>query len=125
MAEEPKKKVLMVEDDEMLVEIYQRKLLSEAYELIIARDGKEALEKTQKLKPNLVLLDLVMPEMDGFEALQKIKGDPETKDIKVVVASNLSQEDEKKKARDLGADDFIIKSNYDLTELTKKIESYL
>lgn len=115
----------MVEDDEMLVEIYQRKLMSEAYELIIARDGKEALDKTQKLKPNLVLLDLVMPEMDGFEALQKIKGDPETKHIKVVVASNLSQEDEKKKARDLGADDFIIKSNYDLSELAKKIESYL
>lgn len=112
----------MVEDDEMLSEIYQKKFGGGNYELFIAKNGREAIEKIKKHRPDLVLLDLVMPEMDGLEALTLIKKDPEIKDTKVIIASNLSQENEKQRALELGAADFLVKSNLDLGELAQKIE---
>ena len=118
-------KILIAEDDDMLAEIYKKKFEEGGYELIMVKDGKEAVTEVKRTKPNLVLLDLVMPEMNGFEALKAIKSDPQTKDVKVVITSNLSQEKERKEALELGATDFLVKSSYELGELAEKIKSYL
>lgn len=124
-ATQTKKKILIVEDDEMLAEIYKKKFENQGYDLLIVRDGKEAVMQAKKKKPDLILLDLIMPEMDGFEALAALKGDEETKNIKVVITSNVSQEGEKKKAFDLGAADFLVKADFELNKLAEKIKGYL
>ena len=119
-----KKKILIVEDDEMLIEIYKKKFEKE-YDLKIVSNGKEAIETAKEMQPELILLDLIMPEMDGFEALEKLKSEPATKNINVIVASNVSQDNDRERAKKLGALDFIVKSNFDLNELADRIQSYL
>ncbi|MEA3273034.1 MAG: response regulator [Patescibacteria group bacterium] len=123
--ENKKKKILIAEDDEMLVEIYKKKFGNGEYDLTVTTDGKETIDKIRKIKPDVVLLDLVMPELDGFEVIKLIKQDPETKNIKIIVTSNLGQESEKAKAIKLGANEFLIKADYDLNELADKVKDYL
>ncbi len=123
--EKTKKRILIAEDDEMLMEIYKKKFENSDYELFFAKDGKEALESIKKNDPAVVLLDLVMPEMDGFKVLEMIKEDPKIKDVKIIIASNLSQGNEKEKALKLGASEFLIKSDHNLNELADKIKNYL
>jgi CheY-like chemotaxis protein len=118
-------RIMIVEDDDMLVEIYRKKLSLEGYSVSVVRNGKEALSTLSKEKFDLVLLDLVMPEMDGFETLGEIKKIPQNQDLKIIITSNLSQENEKQKALDLGASGFLIKSNYDLNEFADKIKEFL
>ncbi|MBU2025850.1 MAG: response regulator [Patescibacteria group bacterium] len=125
MNEHVKRKILIVEDDEMLIEIYKKKFEKGDFELIFVKDGKQAMREAKSKKPDLILLDLVMPEIDGFQALSFLKEDPETKDIKVVITSNISQESEKRKAMELGAADFLVKSNFDLSQLAEKIREYI
>lgn len=119
------KKILIVEDDSFLAHAYNAKLTKAGYEIRIARNGVEALEVIEGFAPNLVLLDLVMPIMDGFEVLQNLKEKDLLKTAPVVVASNLGQDEDIKKAMSLGATDFIVKSNLSLAELIVKIESFL
>lgn len=118
-------RIMIVEDDDMLVEIYHKKLSSEGHSVVVVRNGKEAVAAVKKGSFDLILLDLVMPEMDGFETLAAIKKIPSTQDLKIIITSNLSQENEKQKALELGASDFLIKSNYDLNEFADKIKEIL
>jgi DNA-binding response OmpR family regulator len=119
------KKILIVEDDPMLVEIYSKKFISDGFDTDTAISGAEAEKKILAGKFDLVLLDLVLPEADGFEVLKKIKEDPAVRDTKVVVFSNLSQQEDKEKAALLGADDFLTKSDYTPGEIVEHVKEML
>ena len=118
-------KVFIVEDDPFLSEMYVTKLLQEKFEVEAAGDGKAALKKIKALKPDLILLDIVLPKMDGFEVLQKIKKDPELAKIKIIALTNLGQKEEVEKGLRLGADDYIIKAHFTPSEVIAKVRAVL
>ncbi len=119
------KTILVAEDDQLYASVYQNKLGKEGFNVVLAVNGVEALKKTKELKPDLVLLDLIMPEMDGFTALEKMKADPETKKIKVIVMSNLGQDSDIKRAKELGAEEYFVKASISIQDLVNKIRDYL
>ena len=104
-----KAKILIVEDEEELADVFSLKLKAEGYDVSVATDGAEGVKAVKENKPDLVLLDLVMPNFDGYEALGKIKKDKSIKNTKVCVWSNLTQKAEIEKANSLGADCYLIK----------------
>lgn len=118
------KLILVAEDDDFYANIYKVKLTKEGFDVVIARDGEMALKAARDRKPDLILLDLIMPNMDGFEALKHIRLDPSLKDIKVIALSNLGQEEDIKKVRDLGANDYMIKTNVPLAEVINKVKEF-
>lgn len=120
-----KQKVLVVEDEEILLASLKEELLSGDYEVEGAKDGIEGLEKIKSFKPDLILLDLLMPKMDGMEMLQKLKGDSEHRDIPVVVLTNLSDYEKISEALSLGAMDYLVKANYKLEDLLEKVKTVL
>ena len=120
-----KKSILVVEDDIFYSNIYKLKLTKEGYDVIIAQDGQEALKSAQAKKPSIILLDLIMPTKDGFQTLRELKADASLKDIKVVILSNLGQEEDIKEAKKLGAIDYLIKTNYSIQQILEKIGQYL
>ena len=120
-----KKKILIVEDDSFLSEMYVAKLESADFEVIIATNGEEGLDKMKLNKPDLVLLDLLMPKKDGFEVLKEKFIDSEIKEIPVIVLTNLSQKEQIKKCYELGAKDFLIKAYFVPTEVIKKIRDLI
>jgi len=105
-------KVLLVEDDPFLIDIYTTKLKSEGFDLLLAKDGEEALEKIRRDKPALVILDIVLPNMDGWQVLKQIKDIKGTEETKILVLSNLGQKEEVEKGLKLGADKYLIKSDF-------------
>lgn len=120
-----KAKVLVVEDEEILLTALREELESGGYEVDGAADGEEGLEKVKSFKPDLILLDLVMPKMDGMEMLQKLKSDPQTRDILVVILTNLSDYEKISEALSLGAMDYLVKANYKLEDLLDKVKTVL
>lgn len=124
MANSPKK-ILIVEDDKFLLKFYANRLKKEGFETILVESGEGALEQLKKVKPNLILLDLILPQKDGFEVLQEIKKDPRTKDIPVLVLSNLGQVSDQEKAKELGAEDYLVKANLDIKDIIDKINQFL
>lgn len=123
---EPNKtKILIVEDEEILLTALSEELQQQGFNIIGAKDGVEGVEKAVAEKPDLILLDLVMPRMDGITALKEIKEKPETKDIPVVILTNLSDYDKVSDALSLGAMDYLVKANYRLEELVGKIKTVL
>jgi len=117
--------MLIVEDDLELAKMYEQKLTSAGYQVDIAHDGIEGFEKMKLEKPNLVLMDILMPNMNGLEALQKAKQDPETRTIPIVILTNLSGTAERRKAMDEGAADYIVKSEFTPSEVVQKIKTVL
>lgn len=117
-----KKYILIVEDDPFLVEMYAAKLTAENFDIEVVNDGSNVLKKISEKKPDLILLDIVLPKVDGFEVLKKIKEDPKLKDIKVVTLTNLGQKDEVEKGLKLGADEYVIKAHYTPTEVVEKVK---
>ncbi|OGY45017.1 MAG: hypothetical protein A3A24_03060 [Candidatus Buchananbacteria bacterium RIFCSPLOWO2_01_FULL_46_12] len=120
-----KRHILLVEDDEFLAELYATKLNLEGFEVSLASDGEKGLKLIKEKNPDLVLLDIIMPKMDGFEVLKQIKADKKTKSIPVILLTNLSQKDEVKKGLELGAVDYLIKAHFMPSEVVKKIKSAL
>ena len=118
-------KILVVEDEEILLTALSEELKQEGFEVVGAKDGVEGVEKAGSEKPDLVLLDLVMPRLDGIGALKQMKEQPETKDIPVVILTNLSDYDKISDALSLGAMDYLVKANYRLEELVAKIKTVL
>ncbi len=116
-------KIVWVEDDKFLVSLIQKRMEGTSAQLIQVTDGAVAYEKVKEVKPNVVVLDLLMPNVDGFEILRKIKGDPETKAIPVLVLSNLGQKEEIEKAHDLGATKFVVKATIGLDGIIPEIEN--
>lgn len=115
-------KVLIVEDDRFLSSAYKMKLAKEQYEVELAFDGEEAVEKALSFSPDIILLDLIMPKKDGFETLKDLKSNPKLKDIPVIVSSNLGQKEDIDKALALGAKDYFVKSDISLGDLLEKIK---
>jgi DNA-binding response OmpR family regulator len=117
--------IIIVEDDPMISEIYQKKFGEAGFNVLSASSGEEAVALTKKEKADAILMDLIMPKMDGFEAIKKIREGEFGKDIKIFVFSNLSQKEDRDKAAKLGADDFIVKSDFTPTELVKEVQRFL
>lgn len=116
------KRILLVEDDEFLAELYATKLQLEGFEVELATDGEKGLQMAKTVEPDLILLDIILPKLDGFEVLTEIKKDPKAKSIPVILLTNLSQKDEVKKGLDLGANDYLIKAHFMPSEVVKKIK---
>jgi len=116
------KKIMIVEDDSFVLDIYQTKLSQEGYTVIEARNGVEAMKKLEKEKPDLLLLDIVMPYMDGIEVLKKIRERADLKNMPVILLTNLSQKEEINVGLGLGASDYLIKSHFTPSEVMEKIK---
>lgn len=118
-------KILIIEDDKFLRELIVQKLLKEGYDVTEGFDGEEGLKKLNEEKPNLVLLDLILPGIDGFEVLQKAKQNPETANIPILVLSNLGERESMEKGLKLGAADFLVKAQFTPGEIISKIKTLL
>ena len=115
------KKILLVEDEEIMIDLLQKKLTKEGYEISVARDGEEGLKAMREVKPDLILLDIIMPKMGGFEVMEEMGKDKNLKDIPVIVISNSGQPVEIDKAQRLGAKDWLIKTEFDPQEVLNKV----
>ena len=120
-------KVLIIEDDQLLRSLCSKKLLMEGYDVDTAIDSQQGIEKVSKNKPEIILLDLVLPGMSGFEVLKIVKANPDKKiaDTPVIILSNLGQESDIKKGKELGAVDYLIKATTTTDEIVEKIKSIL
>lgn len=119
------KKILLVEDEEIIIDLLQRKLTKEGYEVLIAKDGEEGLKEMKKARLDLVLLDIVMPKMGGFEVMEEMQKDEELKTIPIIVISNSGQPVELDRAQKLGAKDWLIKTEFDPQEVVDKVKRQL
>jgi len=114
--------ILFVEDESAAQKSLGRTLESKGYKVISALDGESGLMLAKEAKPALILLDLILPKMDGFEVLERLKQAPETKDIPVIILTNLERMEDVEKALGLGAKIYLTKANYTLEEIVEKID---
>lgn len=119
------KKILLIEDDKFLRELMVKKLLTMDYDVTSAVDGESGLSMIKEVKPDVVLLDLILPGINGFEVLEKAKQDPEIADIPVIILSNLGQKEDIERGQKLGAADFMIKAHFTPQEVVNKIKTIL
>jgi len=117
------KKILIIEDDKFLRKVINKKLSKEKYTVIEATDGEQGLGAVREKKPDLVLLDLVLPGIDGFEVLARMKKSPTLAKIPVIILSNLGERDKIKKGLEMGAINYLIKAHFDPGEIVNRIES--
>lgn len=118
-------KVLVVEDDKMILDMYTLKFAQEGYKVVQAENGKDGLAMAKKESPDIILLDIILPQMDGFTVLKKLKSDSSTKNMPVVLLTNLGQDGDVKKGLELGAVDYLIKANYTPSQVVEKVKSLL
>jgi DNA-binding response OmpR family regulator len=121
----PKQKILLVEDDGFLASIYAQKLELEGFDVTLATNGEDGLKLAVKDPPALILLDLLMPKMDGFEVLEKLKADDTLKSIPVLVLTNLGQREDVERCMRLGAIGYIIKAHSLPNETVKRVKEIL
>lgn len=117
--------ILLGEDDRFIAKIYKTRLTREGYQVEHAINGEEVLKLAKEKKPDMILLDLIMPVKNGFETLQELKTDPELKKIKVVILSNLNQDEDQKRVMDLGAEEYVVKAHISLPELVEVVKRHL
>ena len=119
------KVILLVEDDTFLSNIYKTKFEMEGYQVITAMDGEAGLTFVKTKKPDLILLDILLPKMDGFSVLKEIKADEKIKDIPVILLTNLGQKDDVSKGLELGAVDYLIKAHFKPSETVGKVRKII
>jgi CheY-like chemotaxis protein len=119
------KKILIIEDEQIMADLLQRKLSEEGYEVSLARDGEEGLAKMREVKPDLILLDIIMPKIGGIEVLEEMQKEPDLKKIPVIVISNSGQPVELDKAQRMGAEDWLVKTEFDPAEVIEKVRKNL
>jgi len=119
------KKILFIEDESALQKTFGDMLTQEGYEMISALDGETGLRLAREEKPDLILLDLILPGVHGFDVLKKLKEDLETRQIPVIILTNLEDMESIEKALSLGATTFLVKASYTLEEVLEKIEKAL
>jgi DNA-binding response OmpR family regulator len=119
------KKILLAEDDMFINKAYSTGLIDDGFKVVTVSDGAEALEKLKSEKFDLVLLDLIMPVINGFEVLAQMRDDKQLSSIPVLVLSNLGQESDIQKATDLGAIDYLVKSDHTMKDVIERIKQHL
>jgi DNA-binding response OmpR family regulator len=118
-------KILLIEDDPFLLSMYSSKFVMENFNIVCADDGLKGIEMAKQEKPDIILLDIMLPKLNGFEVLKKIKADEITKNIPVILLTNLNQKDEHEQGLALGAADYLIKAHYLPSEVVEKIKKIL
>ena len=118
-------KILLVEDDKSLREIYGVRLLAEGYDIVSAGDGEEALAMAIKDRPDLIVSDVMMPKISGFDVLDILRNTPETTNIRVVMLTALSQPKDKERAEQLGVDDYLVKSQVVISDVVARVKHHL
>lgn len=125
MATDKKIKLLLVEDEKMLADMYTTKFVMEGFEAQKAYDGQAGVDLAKTFLPDIILLDVIMPKVDGFAALKMLKAEPITKNIPVVLLTNLGQDEDVKKGKQLGAVDYFVKANHTPAEVVVKVRQVL
>lgn len=120
-----KKNILIVEDDQFFRDLLKKKLSSLGYNIIEAPNGEKGIELAKEKKPDLIILDLLLPNIDGFEVLSKVRTNSETSSTPVIIVSNLGQQEDVERGLKLGATDYLIKSQFDIESITSKIRNIL
>ncbi len=120
-----KVKVLIVEDEESLAQMYAAKFKHEGFTVAVAPDGASGLEMARKEKPAIILLDIILPQKDGFMVLKELKEDDKTKGIPVIMLTNLGQDEDISRGKKLGADDYLVKASLTPTQLVDKVKAFL
>lgn len=120
-----KRKILIVEDDSFIVDIYQTKFLQEGFDVLTAENGVKALEILDKEIPDIILLDMMMPQMGGMDVLEKIKENENTKRIPIIMLTNIAESEDIAESQELGVDDYLIKSHFTPTEVMEKVNLLL
>ncbi len=120
-----KKKILVVEDDSMISSMYKTKFEADGFTVLTASDGAEGLESAKKEKPDIIMLDVILPRLDGFSVLEEIKKDKTTKNIPVIMLTNLGTEEDKAKGEKLGALDYLVKASLTPGQVSAKIKQAL
>ena len=118
-------KIMLVEDDNSLREIYSIRLVAEGYEVVSAGDGEEALALAVQERPDLVLSDVMMPKISGFDMLDILRSTPETKNIKVIMMTALSSEDQRQRGENLGADKYLVKSQVGIEDVINAVHEVM
>jgi len=119
------KKILFIEDESALQKTFKDVLEKEGYQMISALDGESGLKMARTQRPDLILLDLILPKKDGFEVLKELKSDKSTKEIPVIVLTNLEDIESVEKAIELGATTYLVKAQYTLEEVIQKVKKAL
>ena len=125
MVDAKKIHVLLVEDDTFLANIYKTKFDMEGFKVSVSENGEEGLGDAKKKKPDIILLDILLPKMDGFTVLEKLKEDSSVKDIPVILLTNLGQKDDVSKGLEMGAEDYLIKAHFKPSEVVDKVKKVL
>lgn len=120
-----KKTILVIEDDPVLAVMYKTKLEAEGYEIVSATNGVEGLSSAKQCKPDLILLDIILPQLDGFSVLEELKDDAKTKKIPVVLLTNLGTDEDREKGQKLGAVDYLVKANYTPEQISSEIKKFI
>lgn len=118
-------KILLIEDEKFLRNVLERKLRDEGFEVVTAIDGNEALQKIISERPDMILLDIILPRKNGFLILEEIKKDPEFNKLPIFIISNLAQEEDINKALNLGATEYFVKAKFSVEDLINKIKEYI
>jgi len=121
----PMKKILFVEDDDGLAEVYLTRLDAEGFEVKRVPNGEDALATAMAFHPDLILLDAMMPQVNGFDVLDILRNTPDTANVKIIMLTALSQETDRQKAEQLGADDYLVKSQVVIADVIDKIKHHL
>lgn len=121
----PGKKILLVEDDDSLASVYQTRLQAEGFDVRRVPNGEDALAVTLEYKPDLIMLDVMMPKVSGFDVLDILRNTPETANVKVIMLTALSQDSDKERAKGLGVDDYLVKSQVVIADVVDRIKQHL
>lgn len=120
-----KKKILLVEDDTNLAGVYKSRLELEGFEVTHVMNGEDALSSTQNTKPDLILLDAMMPKISGFDVLDILRNTPDTANVRVIMLTALSQEKDKQRAESLGVDEYLVKSQVVINDVIDRVKHHL
>lgn len=125
MSDQKQKMILIVEDDDNLASVYETRLQAEGFATKRVPNGEDALSAAIAAKPDLILLDVMMPKVSGFDVLDILRNTPETQNVKIIMLTALSQESDQEKAKSLGVDDYLIKSQVVIADVVDKIRDHL
>ena len=125
MLKKEPKKIILIEDEELMNNLLKKKLEKEGYEIIVARNGEEGIEKIREIIPDLILLDIIMPRMGGFEVMEEVRKDKRLRLIPIIIISNSGQPVEIDRAKRLGARDWLVKTEFDPKEVITKVKQQI